>query len=44
MTAIEQMVKILRTYAGKPLSPRYKVLGHSGREATALHSDKYGYY
>ena len=44
MSAFSQMVKILVTYSGKPLSPRYKVLGHSGREATASHSDKYGYF
>ncbi len=44
MTVFDSMIKILRTYAGKPLSPRYKVIGRGEREATPLHSDKYGYY
>lgn len=44
LNAFDQMVKVLKTYAGKPLSPRYKVLGRSGIEATACHADKYGYF
>jgi hypothetical protein len=44
MSAFDQMVKILVTYSGKPLSLRYKILGKSGLEATAQHSDKYGYF
>lgn len=43
MTVFDSMVKILVTYAEKPLSPRYKVI-RGEREATPLHSDKYGYY
>jgi hypothetical protein len=44
MTVFDSMVKILVTYAGKPMSPRYKVLGRSGLEATPAHSDKNGYF
>lgn len=44
MNAFDSMVKILVTYAGKPLSPRYKILGRSGLEAGAAHKDKFGYF
>jgi hypothetical protein len=44
MSVFDSMIKILVTYSGKPLSPRYKVLGRSGLEATPGHSDKNGYF
>lgn len=44
MTVFDSMVKILVTYAGKPLSPRHKYVGRGEHEATPAHKDKHGYF